>query len=83
MKHEILHFDVVENRIYQSASISYVIRNDPEDKIIRVLGMAVFHLVPMGEEEAGMMQRFDVYLDPTPIGARIKEVAALNEGKDS
>lgn len=42
MKHTIGHVDVVGDRVYQEADIEYVLKGDPEGRVIRVQGMAVF-----------------------------------------
>ncbi|RAL06113.1 nuclear transport factor 2 family protein [Aspergillus ibericus CBS 121593] len=71
MKHTIGHFDVLPDRIYQEASIEYVLKADPEKKVIHVNGIAIFGK-RVNEDQ---MRFFTVYLDPSPIAERLKEVS--------
>jgi hypothetical protein len=52
------------------------VKNDPENKLIKIPAMGVFHLVGEGEKEesCAILRRFDVYLDPREVFARIGEV---------
>jgi hypothetical protein len=53
-----------------------VVKNDPESKVLKIPAMGVFHLVEVGMEENGaILKRFDVYLDPGEVFARIAEVS--------
>lgn len=53
-------------------------KNDPESKVIKIPAMGVFHLAEARMEESGaILKRFDVYLDPGEVFARVAEV-----GKD-
>lgn len=55
-----------------------MVKNDPESKVIKIPAMGAFHLVEAGMEKNGaILKRFDVYLDPGEVFARIAEV-----GKD-
>lgn len=73
MQHEIHHFDVLPDRIYQEASISYIVKGDPEKRTVKLLGLAVFGKA-LGEDK---MRFFRVYLDPTPLRERIQAVISL------
>ncbi|KAI9038830.1 nuclear transport factor 2 family protein [Aspergillus affinis] len=70
MKHTIGHVDVVEDRIYQEANIEYVLKGDPEEKVIKVQGLAVFGKGVRDER----MKFFKVFLDPSPIFKRVGEL---------
>lgn len=70
MKHHITHVDVLPDRIYQEAEIHYVIKNDPEKKVIVVRGIAVFGKKP----DEDRLSFFNVYLDGTQIKERIEAV---------
>jgi hypothetical protein len=71
MKHEIGHIDVLPDRIYQYASISYKVKGDTE--VIRIPGLAVFHKTP----EERKMRRFDVFIDNSPVLAEMKSVGLI------
>ncbi|KAI8811543.1 hypothetical protein BJ742DRAFT_796365 [Cladochytrium replicatum] len=73
MKHEIKYFDVVEKRIYQRADISYVLKGD--EKTIVVPGFAVFFLRDEGAERGWRVERFEVFLDGSPLFQRMGEIA--------
>jgi hypothetical protein len=52
-----------------------VVKNDPDNKLIKIPAMGVFGLVEAGKDEGGaILRRFDVYLDPGEVFARISEV---------
>ncbi len=71
MKHEIGHIDVLPDRIYQYAHISYRVKGDPE--IIRIPGLAVFHKTP----EEQKIRRFDVFIDGSPLLAKMKSLGLI------
>lgn len=71
MKHTIKHVDVLPNRIYQEASISYVVKGDAEKTPVEIQGLAVFGKRP---DEERMRFFFTVYLDATPLVKRIESV---------
>jgi hypothetical protein len=55
--------------------ISYIVKNDPENKLIKIPTMGVFHLVEVRKNECGaILKRFDVYWDPGQVFAKISEV---------
>ncbi|KAK1148504.1 hypothetical protein N8T08_009509 [Aspergillus melleus] len=70
MKHTIGHFDVVDDRVYQEAHIEYVLKGDPEGKVIKVQGLAVFGKGTRDER----MKFFKVFLDPSAILKRVGEI---------
>ncbi|KAJ5959214.1 Nuclear transport factor 2 [Penicillium vulpinum] len=73
MTHTIGHVDVVSDRIYQEAKIEYVVKGDPEQKVIKIDGLAVFGR-RVGEDQ---MSFFTVFLDPRPLLERKQMVAAM------
>jgi hypothetical protein len=73
MKHTIRHFDTLPDRIYQEATISYVVRADPEKEQIDIPGIAIFGK-GVSEER---MSFFTVYLDPSPLHEKIRSVSAV------
>ena len=68
MNHEVGEVDVLPEKIYQSALITYTVKNDPERKKITLSGMAVFHK----KINEAYLTAFDVYLDPSPLQERIQ-----------
>ncbi|KAE9374204.1 hypothetical protein N431DRAFT_481474 [Stipitochalara longipes BDJ] len=79
MKHEIVELDLTPNKIFQACTISYIVKNDSESKVIKIPAMGVFHLLENGkkEESGAILNRFDVYLDPGEIFAGIAEVGKV------
>lgn len=71
MKHEVEHIDVLPDRIYQYAHISYKVKGDSE--VIKIPGLAVFHKTP--EEEK--IRRFDVFIDSSPLITKLKSVGLI------
>ena len=71
MKHEIGHIDVLPDRIYQYAHISYRVKGDTE--VIKIPGFAVFHKTP----QESKIRRFDVFIDTSPLVARMKAVGLI------
>ncbi|KAJ5513407.1 hypothetical protein N7463_002959 [Penicillium fimorum] len=70
MKHTIRHVDVTHDRIYQEATVTYIVKDDPEQRPIEAQGLAVFG---KGAEER-KITFFTVYLDLEPLRNRMKEV---------
>ena len=70
MKHTIGHVDVLPDRIYQEATIDYVLKGDEEKKVVSVQGMAIF-----GKRvDEDKMRFFTVYLDTSPLVERVRVV---------
>ncbi|KAL3419903.1 hypothetical protein PVAG01_08402 [Phlyctema vagabunda] len=67
MHHETIHFDVVGNTLYLQAVISYVVANDPENLDITIPAFAVF----VFNEETGYLDRAQIFLDGSPVFARV------------
>lgn len=63
--------DIVDDRVYQEADIEYVLKGDPEGKVIKVQGMAVFGKGVQDER----MRFFKVFLDPSAISKRVGELS--------
>ncbi|CAI7652337.1 unnamed protein product [Penicillium pancosmium] len=53
MKHTIRHVDVTHERIYQEATVTYVVKGDPEQRPIEAQGLAVPGAIA-GEDEGGV-----------------------------
>jgi ketosteroid isomerase-like protein len=71
MKHDIGHIDVLPDRIYQYAQISYKVKGDTE--VISIPGLAVFHKKP----EERKIRRFDVFIDTSPLIEKMKKVGLI------
>lgn len=69
--------DRVGNKIYQSCFITYVVKNDPEERKMKIPAFGKIFLVEEGEEK-GKIARFEVFLDPSEIFARIDTVGKMN-----
>ncbi|KAG0648334.1 Phosphoserine aminotransferase [Hyphodiscus hymeniophilus] len=80
MKHDVIDFDVVKDKIYMSCTITYVVKNDPKQEKFRIPAFGVFHLVPvseqLGQKGEALLRRFDVYLDAQSVWGRMGEVTA-------
>ncbi|PQE08937.1 Cystinosin protein [Rutstroemia sp. NJR-2017a WRK4] len=74
MKHELVEMDRIGNKVYESCFITYIVANDPEEKKIKIPAFGKIFLVEEGKEEAGKMERFEVFLDPSEVFARIQEL---------
>ncbi|OOF94626.1 hypothetical protein ASPCADRAFT_208288 [Aspergillus carbonarius ITEM 5010] len=70
MKHIIEHIDVLPDRIYQEASIEYVLKPDPEKNVVHINGIAIFGK----RADEDKMRFFTVYLDPSPLVERLRVV---------
>ncbi|KAJ5164566.1 Nuclear transport factor 2 [Penicillium coprophilum] len=73
MTHTIGRVDVVADRIYQEAKIEYVLKGDPEQKVIKIDGLAIFGK----RAEEDQMSFFTVYLDPRELLERKQIVDAM------
>ncbi|TGO17799.1 hypothetical protein BPAE_0408g00080 [Botrytis paeoniae] len=72
MKHELVDVDRIGNKIYQSVFINYVVKNDPEERVIRIPVLGKLFLIEDGEEE-GKMSRFEVFANPSEVFARMED----------
>lgn len=70
MKHDIGHVDITPERIYQEATVTYVVKGDPERRPVEVQGLAVFGKGVWDSQ----MKFFTVYLDLKPLQDRMREV---------
>jgi hypothetical protein len=65
--------DVVGSKIYQSATIRYLVKgDDPERDVIEIPGFAVFFLQQKNGERP-KLSRAETYLNPTEVFSRIAE----------
>ncbi|KAL1721870.1 hypothetical protein EV715DRAFT_270748 [Schizophyllum commune] len=73
MKHSIVSLDVISNKIYLRATISYRAKGDPEHKDVTIPWFAVCFFPTELTVDGGFdkMSRFEVYLDSTPLQERI------------
>lgn len=69
----LIYVDLVGNKIYESCLLTYIVANDPEEKKIKIPAFGKIFLVEEGQDEAGKMERFEVYLDPSEVFKRIQE----------
>ena len=73
MTHEIIYFDYVPPRIYQAATIRYLIQGDNVDTdVVEIPGFAVFYVKKDGSRSL-KCYRAETYLDPSPVFQRISE----------
>ncbi|EXJ79469.1 hypothetical protein A1O3_08971, partial [Capronia epimyces CBS 606.96] len=75
MEHEIIYFDFVAPRIYQAARIRYRIKGDDATQDIDIPGFGTF-FVREGADGTLKCYRSEVYLDPSPVFARIAQKSA-------
>lgn len=76
MTHEVRYFDYVAPRIYQVATIRYLVKGDnPRTDEITIPGIAVFY---MRKDDAGGVKcyRAETYLDPSEVFQRIADKEA-------
>ncbi|KAJ5263314.1 hypothetical protein N7478_010919 [Penicillium angulare] len=77
MIHEIEYFDYVAPRIYQAATIRYLVKGDnPKTDEITIPGFAVF-FVREDDDERVKCYRAETFLNPTQVFQRIAEKQAL------
>ena len=67
MKHTIKTVDIIGDKVYQEATITYMVKGDPEQKKIDLQGIAVYGRKP-GDEKINFLT---VYLDPTELNERM------------
>ncbi|KAH6715159.1 hypothetical protein BKA61DRAFT_347630 [Leptodontidium sp. MPI-SDFR-AT-0119] len=84
MKHEIVNLDVIDNKIYQTCTITYTVKDDPQNRTIKILAMGVFHLVPGADFKSGepIIERFDVFLDGSEVFGVIGELQKLKPARN-
>jgi hypothetical protein len=68
----VVSFDILPDKIYQVARVTYKLKNDPSGKAIVLPGLAVFYKAP----EDSKLNRFDVYIDISPVFKRAQDIAA-------
>ncbi|KAK0101035.1 hypothetical protein ONS95_012977 [Cadophora gregata] len=84
MKHEIVNLDTIGNKIYQTCTISYGVKDDPYRRTIKIKAMGVVHLVSGADFKSGeaLIEHFDVFLDASEVFGIVGEVQELRaEGK--
>lgn len=75
MEHEILYFDFVAPRIYQATRIRYRVKGDLPSQDISIPGFGAFYMRE-GHDGSFKCYRAEVYLDPSPVFARMAEKSA-------
>lgn len=71
---DVVCLDLVESKIYQAATIRYVVKgDDPERDVIQIPGFAVFFLRHQKDGTRPRLYRAETYLNPTEVFARIAE----------
>lgn len=69
--------DYVPPRIYQAATIRYVVKgDDPAKDVIRIPGFATFS-VTLGDDGSLRCYRAETFLDPSPVFQRMAEKGLL------
>ncbi|PVH79771.1 hypothetical protein DL98DRAFT_515855 [Cadophora sp. DSE1049] len=84
MTHEIVNLDTIGNKIYQTCTITYAVNDDPQNRVVKIPAMGVFHLVPGADFNTGepLIEHFDVFLDGSEVFGIVEEVQKLKvEGK--
>ncbi|KAH7377951.1 hypothetical protein BKA64DRAFT_246436 [Cadophora sp. MPI-SDFR-AT-0126] len=84
MKHEIVNLDTIGKKIYQTCTITYAVKDDPQNRIVKIPAMGVFHLIPGADFKSGeaLIEHFDVFLDGSEVFGIVGEVQKLKaEGK--
>ncbi|KAK4506745.1 hypothetical protein PRZ48_000478 [Zasmidium cellare] len=69
MKHEILDFDIVDNKIYNECNVTYVLKGDPEEKQIT---MHRFNFYERNAE--GKITKWTAYFDSSPMKERMATI---------
>ncbi|KAL2067793.1 hypothetical protein VTL71DRAFT_15889 [Oculimacula yallundae] len=79
MKHETISLDVIGNKVCQFGYIEYVVKDDPQNRTIKIPAMGVFHFVPEADFESGepLLKHFDEFLDSSEVSEIIGEVQKL------
>jgi hypothetical protein len=60
-----------------TCTITYVVKNDPENLAIKIPAMGVFHIIESGvvnvESGEAVLEKFEVYLDASAVFGRVAE----------
>jgi hypothetical protein len=62
--------DVIDDRIYNKARVTFIVAGDPEKKEIVAEGLSIFHLSPEGK-----LKGMEVFIDFSAVLARASELA--------
>jgi hypothetical protein len=61
-----------------TGTITYVVKNDPENLAMNIPAMGVFHITGGGivdvESGEAVLEKFEVYLDASGVFARVGEI---------
>ena len=69
--------DVVGDKLYLFNTIYYVVKSDPKTEKFKVRAVGVCHFKPAGDVQEGLLEKFQIYCDASPVFARVAEVASL------
>ena len=72
IKHTIRRVDILPQRVYEEAGVEWVVKGDPEGRVIAGRGLGVFD----EDCDEDRVRRFDVYADFSALVARCNEVHA-------
>ncbi|UJR32784.1 hypothetical protein I4U23_020246 [Adineta vaga] len=75
MKHRMKHIDVFADRIYAQNEATFIVKNDPEHKEIKLQAVCLFWK-NINEKTATSI---DVFLDPSPLLERIHMFLTQNQ----
>lgn len=77
MHHDIEYFDfVAPNRLYQVATIKYVVKGDDPDRNMFTIP-AMMSVILVEEDSKLKMKRNEIYLDATAVFGRMHEKGLL------
>ncbi len=79
MSHTIVDFDVLPEKLYVTHELSYVVKGDTEQKVNKVPIVNVF----WKKDNEDLSTRLEVYMDPSPVFERMREINAANGNKDT
>ncbi|EIM89927.1 NTF2-like protein [Stereum hirsutum FP-91666 SS1] len=71
MYHELISVDVIENRVYDRAILTYEIKGDDSKEKIKIPSMVVLH-----RTEDKKISKLEVFSDPSPLMERVKAIMA-------
>jgi hypothetical protein len=67
-----------------TGTVTYVVKNDPENLAMKIPAMGVFHIIEEGvvdvERGEAVLEKFEVYLDASRVFTRVAEVQGKGKG---
>lgn len=61
--------DVVGDRIYHQATLSYIVKGDPKKEVIKLNAFAIIH-----RNKNNKIYKLEIYNDPAPLMTRVQAV---------